>query len=190
MLKRVIFLFLVILAGCINTPAPKEKIGADSHIKHKAPTIKPEVNYWTTNSFAPKEGETEGRKYVRFVTEGNFSDSAQTNKYLYAEVLIDTKNAGIFLHKLKKSSPVENFSDPVKIKMTNSSGAEIQMTSTRRWNSSGGIKIESNNNDYSQLRIFLLQNTGTVMVEVKDSGADIYHFSMYLDGFSGSFSKL
>jgi hypothetical protein len=39
-------------------------------------------------------------------------------------VLVNKNNAGIFLHKLKKSGPVEKFSDPVQIKMTNSSGEE------------------------------------------------------------------
>ncbi|GEM_PF-2090200 len=192
MLKKVILIFLVILAGCGNPPASKEKaIKKDSHVRHKAVTVKPEANLWTINSFAPREGETEKRKYVRFETEGNFSDSTQTEGYVFAEVLIDKIHAGIFLHKLKKSNPPEKFEDSVHIKMTNSSGQELQMTSTRMWNSSGGILIERNNNDYSRLRIFLLQNTGNVMVEVTDTGENNnYHFNLNTDGFSDSFSKL
>lgn len=189
MLKKVTLLFLIILAGCNNPPAPKEKTArSDSH-KPKVSAVKPKANYWTVNSFPPKEGETEGRKFVKFVTEGKFSDAAKTDQYLYAEVYVHKKNAGIFLHRLKKSNPAEKFSDPVQIKMTNSSGNELQMTSARAWNSSGGIMIESNNNDYSQLRIFLLQNTGTVKVEIRDSGANMYNFNIYLDGFSDSFSQ-
>jgi hypothetical protein len=64
------------------------------------------------------------------------------------------------------------------------------MTSTRRWNSSGGIMIERNNNDYSQLRIFLLQNTGIVTVEIRESDSDVYYFGLNLTGFSDAFSKL
>jgi hypothetical protein len=191
MLKRIIFLSIVILAGCSNPPSPKDKVvRTDPHIKQKAPVVKPEANFWKINSFASKEGETEGRKYVKFVTEGNFSDTAQTERYLYSEVLVNKKNAGIFLHKLKKSSPGEKFKDPVQIKMINSSGLELQMTSNRGWNSSGGILIESNNNNYSQFRIFLLQSTGMVMVEIRDTEANIYRFSMNINGFSDSFSKL
>jgi hypothetical protein len=191
MLKKVLILFLVFLAGCSNPPSPKEKtVRTDSHVKHKALAAKPVANLWTIRSFAPKEGAIEGRKHVRFVTEGNFSDTTQINNYLYSEVLVDKQNAGIFLHKLKKSNPAEKFSGPVQIKMTNSSGQELQMTSSRNWNSSGGIKIERNNNDYSQFRIFLLQSTGNVTVEIKDSGSDIYNFSINTDGFSDSFSKL
>jgi hypothetical protein len=191
MSKISIFLILIILAGCSNPPAPKEKaVKTDSHVKHKASIVKPVANYWTIKSFAPKEGEREGRKYVRFVTEGNFSDTIQTNRFLYAEVFVDKQNGGIFLHELKKSSPTEKFIGPVQIKMTNSSGQELHMTSSRSWNSSGGILIERNNNDYSQFRIFLLQSTGNVMVEVRDSGSKIYHFSINTSGLNDSFSKI
>ena len=127
---------------------------------------------------------------MRFVTEGVFSDSTLNNNYLYAEVIVNTANAGILLRELKKSSPAVKFSEPVSIKMTNPSGEELQMTSTRSWNSSGGIMLERNNNDYSQFRIFLLQSKGTVNVEIKDSGIKTYHFSINADGFSDSFTKL
>lgn len=182
---------MVILAGCSNPHAPKEiNVRTASTVKSKVSTIKPSANPWTIGSFAPKEGKTEGIKFVRFVTEGDFSDSIQTKSYLYAEVIVNKASAGIFLHELKKSSPTEKFSEPVQIKITNSSGQELQMISTRRWNSSGGILIERNNNDYSQFRIFLLQNKGKVTVEIKNSGAKIYHFSINADGFSDSFTRI
>jgi len=190
MFKRLTFLFLVILAGCSNPPAPEKAVTNNAPAKPKTTTVKPVANPWTVNSFAPKEGETEGTKFVRFVTEGVFSDSTKNNNYLYAEVLVNKTSAGIFLRPLNKSNPAEKFSDPVQIKMTSSEGMELQMTSTRRWNSSGGILIEKNNNDYSQFRIFLLQNKGKVSVEVKDSGTKIYNFSINTDGFSDSFTKL
>jgi hypothetical protein len=191
MLKRSIYLFLVILAGCSNPPAPKENNASTaSRVKSKATTVKPSANHWTISSFAPKEGKTEGTKFVRFVTEGNFSDSTQNNGYLYADVIVNKASAGIFLHELKKSSPSKMFSGPVQIKMINSSGQEILMNSSRRWDNSGGILIEKNNNDYSQFRIFLLQSTGIVSVEIKDSGSKAYHFNMNVDGFADSFSKI
>ena len=191
MSKINIFLFLFFLAGCSNPPAPVEtNVKPASPARSKSPVVKPAVNPWTTGSYAPKDGETEGRKFVRFVTEGVFSDSTLNNNYLYAEVIVNTANAGILLRELKKSSPAVKFSEPVRIKMTNPSGEELQMTSTRSWNSSGGIMLERNNNDYSQFRIFLLQSKGTVNVEIKDSEIKTYHFSINADGFSDSFTKL
>jgi hypothetical protein len=190
MLKKVLFLFLVMLAGCGNPPAPEGKKVMTSPVKSKPSTVKPAVNPWKISSFAPKEGETEGKKFVRYVSEGDFSDSTQNKNYLYAEIIVNKVNAGILLHELKKSSPAETFSEPVQIKMTDSSGQELQMNSTRRWNSSGGILIERNNNDYSQFRIFMLQSNRTVAVEIKDAGTKIYHFSINTEGFSDSFGTL
>jgi hypothetical protein len=185
------FLFLLVLAGCSNPSAPKEiNVKNASHARSKARTLTPAANPWAISSFAPKEGEKEGRKFIRFVSEGDFSDPTQNKSYLYAEIIVNKESAGILLHELKKSSPAEMFSEPVQIKMTNSSGQELQMNSSRRWNSSGGILIEKNNNDYSQFRIFLLQNKGKVTIEIKDLGAKIYHFSIDADGFSDSFTKL
>lgn len=191
MLKRLIFLFLIILAGCNNPPAPKEAVVKDTApVAPRAAPVKPAPNPWAIRSYAPKEGETEGKKFVKFVTEGSFSDSLRTDNYLYAEVVVSTTNAGIFLHELKKTSPSQLFTEPVSIKMTNSAGQELQMISNRRWNSSGGISIERNSNDYSQLRIFLLQSRGKIMVEIKDQGTRTYNFSINADGFSDTFSKL
>jgi hypothetical protein len=88
-----------------------------------------------------------GKKVCEVCYRGEFSDSVKSNNYLYAEVLVNKTNAGIFLRELKKTNPAEKFIDPVQIKMTNPEGQEILMNSTRRWNSSGGIMIEGNNSD-------------------------------------------
>nr|MCU0362508.1 hypothetical protein [Bacteroidales bacterium] len=132
----------------------------------------------------------EGRKYVRLVTEGTYSDSTGASRELFAEVIVNKSNAGILLRKLKKSAPMEKFSGPVEVRMTSSSGQELLMTSTRGWNSTGGIMLERNNNDYSRFRIFLLENTGNVNMEITDPQSGKYSFSFSLDGFSDAFTGI
>jgi hypothetical protein len=190
MIKRIIFLSLAILAGCGNPAPPPETSVKAEPVKPKPAVARPAANPWAVNSYAPKEGETEGRKFVRFGTDGEFSDATGNASYLYAEVIVNKSNAGIFLRELKKSNPPQLFSDPVNIKMVNNAGEELLMTSTRRWNSSGGILIERNNNDYSRFRIFMLQSKGLIKVEVKDSGNKTYKFTVNADGFSDSFNKI
>jgi hypothetical protein len=190
MLKRISVIILIVAAGCSNPPPPKEKAAAPPKIKKEVSAPKPAASQWSVNSFAPKEGDKEGRKYVKYATTGIYSDSTQTNSYLFAEVFIDKQNGGIFLHELKKSAPSRKFNSAVQIKMTNSSGQELNMTSSRSWNKSGGILIERNNNDYSQFRIFLLQSNGNVDVEIKDSGSRIYSFKISTEGLNDSFGTI
>jgi len=189
MLKRLVFLSLLIISGCSNPPAPKDvNVNPAAPVKSK-PVSKP-ANPWTTSSFASKDGDSEGKNFVKISTEGDFSDSVKSNNKLYAEVLVKKSNAGIFLHELKRTNTAVKFSDPVQIKMTNSEGTEILMNSTRGWNSSGGIMIEGNSGDYMQFRVFMMQSNGPIPVEIKGSGTKIYHFTINADGFIDSFTKL
>jgi hypothetical protein len=189
MFKKVIFFSLIILAGC-STPPPVSKETTKTTSKPKTIKTPRAAVHWTVNTFPPKEGEVTRKKYVKLVTEGSYTDSTLSKKYLYTEVIVNKNNAGIFLRKLKKSNPAEKFNDPVHITMTDSSGSQLNMISSRPWNKSGGIMIEGNNNDYSQFRIFLLQHTGNIMVEVSDSRKNNFQFSMNIDDFGENFSKL
>jgi invasion protein IalB len=50
--------------------------------------------------------------------------------------------------------------------------------------------LERNNNDYSRFRIFLLENTGNVNMEITDPQSGKYSFSFSLDGFSDAFTGI
>ncbi len=190
-LNWVAFLLLsVFIAGCNNSPAPVEKPAKTTSSKSKKIKAKPAVNPWTVNSFAPKQDDTTGRKYVRYVTDGSFSNNDSPNGYLFAELLVTKVSAGIFLHESKKSNPMEEFKGPVHITMKNIAGTELQLTSGRGWNKSGGILIEKNNNDYSQFRIFMLQSTGIINVDITDADSTLYQFKIIADGFSDAFSTI
>jgi hypothetical protein len=186
-----ILLLSVFIAGCNNNPAPSEKPAkGNSSSKSRKIKAKPTVNPWTINSFAARPDDSTARKYVRYVTDGNFSKNSGPNGYLYAEMLVTKVSAGIFLHESQKSNPMEEFNGPVHITMKNTEGSELQLTSGRGWNKSGGILIEKNNNDYSQFRIFMLQSTGMINVDITDADSTLYHFNINADGFSAAFSRI
>ena len=185
-----LFLLLIFIAGCNNKPVPPAKPAKADTSKSRKIAAKPVANPWTINSFAPKQGDSTGRKYVSYFTEGNFSGSSAANGYLYAELLVNKQSAGIFLHESQKSNPVAKFNGPVHITMKNPEGKELQLTSGRGWSKSGGILIERNNDDYSQFRIFMLQSTGIINVDLTDAASTSYHFKVNADGFSAAFGKI
>jgi hypothetical protein len=110
--------------------------------------------------------------------------------YLNADIIVDKVNAGILLHKSKKTNPSEKFNGPVHITMKNSGGDELKLTSSRAWNKSGGILIERNNNDYSNFRIFMLQSDGVINVEILDDSSSVYNFDINAAGFGDAFSQI
>jgi len=140
-------------------------------------------------SYPGVQGDTTSKKYVKAEADGSFSNSTSPDNYLNAVVIVDKANAGILLHQFKKSNPVEKFSGPVHINMKNSAGGVLEMTSSKGWNKSGGIKIERNNNDYSRFRIFILQSESIINVEIRDSSL-IYHFDINPAGFSNAFGQI
>ena len=141
-------------------------------------------------TYPGSKGDQTTRKYVKCETDGNFSNSTVSNDYLNADIIVDKVNAGILLHKSKKSNPSEKFTGRVYITMINSAGNELKLTSSRGWNKSGGILIERNNNDYSQFRIFMLQSDGVINVEILDDSSCVYHFDINAAGFGDAFSQI
>jgi hypothetical protein len=191
LMKKILLPLLIFFAGCTNSPVPQNTATkADSHVKNKKTAPRTMVNPWTVNTYAAKSGESAKRKYVRFDADGNFSNAELSKGYLYAVIYVDKVNAGIFLHESGKTSPAKKFSGPVRITMTNSAGEVLKMTSTRGWNKSMGILIERNNSDYSQFRIFLLQASGVINVEIQDNDSSVYHFDINADGFGKAFSHI
>jgi len=191
MSKKILFpLFLLLLLGC-NSPKPETKAARPkSHAKNKTVAPKPVANPWKVLTYPGSQDSQTEKKYVRLETDGSFSNSSTANGYLNADIIIDKMNAGILLHLLKKSSPAEKFTGPVKIKMINAAGSELELTSSRGWNKSGGIMIEKNNNDYSRFRIFMLENEGIITVDITDETSTVYHFQMNSTGFGDSFSQI
>ena len=190
MINKFLFPLLLILVCCSSPNPPASPVKHKSHSKHKSAASTPVKNPWNVMTYPGKQGEQSARKYVKLETDGSFSNSTVSNNYLNADIIVDKVNAGILLHKSKKSNPSEKFTGPVQIKMKNSAGNELEMTSSRGWNKSGGILIEQNNNDYSRFRIFMLQSEGLINVEIRDDSSSVYQFDINGAGFSDAFSQI
>jgi hypothetical protein len=190
MLKRILMLLLVIVTAC-HSPNPaantaKPKSGA----KQKPATARPAPGPWNVLAYPGAQGDQAPKKYVRAEIDGSFSKSGSSGNYLNADIIIDKVNAGILLHPLKKSSPSMKFPGPVHINLKNAAGDELELTSSRGWNKSGGIMIERNNNDYSRFRIFMLQSEGSVNFEIRDDSSSVYKFNVNTNGFSDAFGQI
>jgi hypothetical protein len=190
MINKILFLLFLFLISCSSPNPPANPVKTKSHSKHKPAASKPFTNPWNVNSYPAKQGEQTVRKYLKLEADGRFSNSTVSDDYLNADVIVDKVNAGILLHKSKKTSPSEKFTGPVHITMKNSVGNELNMTSSRGWNKSGGILIERNNNDYSQFRIFMLESEGVINVEIRGDSSSVYHFDINAAGFADAFSQI
>lgn len=190
-LKKIIipFLFLFIIS-CSSSEPPADIAKPVTPSKPKTVIPKPAPNPWVVKNYTDAAGAPSARKYARFDADGTFSNPTASNNYLHSVFLLNKENAGILLSLYKKSGPAQKFSGQVTIKMKNSAGRVLEMTSSRGWNKAGGIMIEQNNNDYSQFRIFMLQSAGTINVEILDDSASVYKFDLVATGFSDSLNQL
>jgi hypothetical protein len=190
MINKFLFPLLLILVCCSSPNPPASPVKHKSHSKHKSAAPKPLPGAWKILTYPGAQGNQPTRKYIKLETDGNFSNSTVSDDYLNADIIVDKVNAGILLHKSKKTNPSEKFNGPVHITMKNSAGNELEMTSSRGWNKSGGILIERNNNDYSKFRIFMLQSEGVINVEIRDDSASVYLFDINSTGFGDAFNQI
>jgi len=178
------------MVSCSSPKPPENTAKPKTRSTNKSAAPKASPGKWDITTYSGTQGETSPRKCLKFDTNGRFSNSTVKNDYLNAVIIMDKVNAGILLHQSKKSSPAEKFNGPVHILMKNRAGNELELTSSRGWNKSGGIMIERNNNDYSQFRIYMLQNDGPIDVEIHDDSSSVYHFEITAAGFTEAFSQI
>jgi hypothetical protein len=190
MINKILLPLLLILVSCSSPNPPVNTVKHKSHSKHKSAASKPSPGPWNVMTYPGAQSEQAVKKYVKLETDGTFSNSTVSDDYLNADIIVDKVNAGILLHKSKKSSPSEKFTGPVHMKMKNSAGNELELTSSRGWNKSGGILIERNNNDYSRFRIFMLQSEGVINVEMHADSSSVYQFDINTAGFADAFSQI
>ncbi len=190
MIRKIFIPLFIFLVSCNSPEPPAKAVKPKSPSKPKSEAPKPPPNPWVVKNYVGSNGEPSSRKYARLDSDGTFSNSTSSNNYLHAVILLNKENAGILLSKFKKSNPAEKFTGPAQINMKNSSGKELEMTSSRAWNKSGGILIEQNNNDYSQFRIFMLQSEGIINVEIRGDSSSVYNFNINAYGFGDALTQI
>jgi hypothetical protein len=190
MIKKILPALIIIMVSCSSPNPPVSTAKPKSHSKPKSVAAKPAPSTWNIMTYPGAQGGQAVKKYVKCEADGKFSSSNASGEYLNADIIVDKVNAGILLHKSKKTNPSEKFTGPVHITMKNTAGNELKLTSSRAWNKSGGIMIERNNNDYSQFRIFMLQSDGVINVEIIDDSSSEYHFDINAAGFADAFSQI
>jgi len=131
MINKILPVLILFLVSCSapNPPANKVKPKFPSKNKSVAPVTVQST--WNVMTYPGAQEEKTARKYVKFETDGNYSDSTVSNGYLHAVIIVDKANAGILLHETKKSNPAENINGPVHISVKNPSGNELVMISSR-----------------------------------------------------------
>ena len=190
MINKILPALLLFLVSCSSPNPQANTVKPKSHSKNKSVAIKPLPGMWNIMTYPGAQSDQTAKKYVKCETDGKFSNSAVSNDYLNAVIIMDKANAGILLHQSKKSNRAEKFNGLVHIKMKNSAGNELEITSSRAWNKSGGILIERNNNDYSRFRIFMLQSEGSINIEIRYDSSSVYHFEINAAGFADAFSQI
>lgn len=181
----IISLFFSCQPGYKNDTTQADTISADTTLI--ADTSVP-VEAWTINSFVDEFGEPGKDKFVQTTTYGTFSNSATANSYLKAEILITTKNAGIFLHEYHDNEPAQKFIGTGTIRLKNQDAKDITIYSYSEWSRTGGLLISDDN--YKKLKAFILNSTGAIKVVVYDEYSSVYNFSFDISGFANNYREL
>ncbi len=150
---------------------------------------------WELKSFVDNFGDPTKDQYLISFVEGKFSNSATSNSYLFVEVLITKKSAGIFLKEYDVARPPQKFNSSVQIQMKNEKEEKLILNTSGVWNQSGGIRLDNNIGDYyhgtfKKFKDFIVKSSGPIKVVILDDYSSVYNFSIIPGDFNDKFSKL
>lgn len=150
---------------------------------------------WEVKSFVDNFGDPTKEQYLISFIEGKFSNSATSNSYLFVEVLITKKSAGIFLKEYDVARPPQKFSGSVQIQMKNEKDEKLILNTSGVWNQTGGIRLDNNIGDYyhgtfKKFKDFIAKSSGPIKVVIFDDYSSVYNFSITPADFSDKLSKI
>lgn len=156
-----------------------------------------ELVSWRLENFKDEYGDPTNKKYVSTLIRGTFSNSVTADADLWVTLLVTKESAGILLHEYDLSRPAEKFSNVARIKLKNSTGKELQLSSGHSWNQRGGILIQNftmvkgaESYDFSNFKNFLMKADGKIKCIIYDTYSSAYRFDIDVTGFQDVFNKL
>jgi hypothetical protein len=154
-------------------------------------------NAWIVGTFIDEYGESTDKRFIKTGVVGHFSNSATSNGYLFAEVLLHKEAAGIFLHEYEMTNPAEKFIGTARIKMKNSLGKELEIFTGSEWSQEGGLLIANftavegaEDYDFSNFRKFIKRSEGEIKVVIYDKYSSTYRFNLSAGGFNEAYNSL
>lgn len=192
-----LYVMLVAIISCASPASEKayEQLKAknDSIEKAIAVRLAEENKPWKLNTFVDDFGDKTGKKFIETKTEGLFSNSATSGSPLYVKIILEKAAAGIFLYEYSADNPAVKFIGTGTIKLKNSIGETLTLTSTSEWNQRGGIALHNDSYEgypVAKLREFIKKSAGEIKVVIKDEYSSIYSFSIDVTGFTEEYEKL
>ncbi len=147
-----------------------------------------ESRAWKIDQFVDDFGEKKGDKYLFTLSDGQFSNSATSDSYLGVKILVEKKDAGIFLHEYSYDRPAAKFIGSGKIRMKNQDDKELTIFSYSEWNQKGGLLVTGS--DFNKLKKFLIESKGLIKVAISDEYSSSYQFNIDANWFDVEYKNI
>ena len=148
---------------------------------------------WKISYLSDEFGYSTNEKCIVTQSDGLFSNSATSNSYLFAQIIITKIRTGILLHEYNRSKPPAKFIDSRWQKgtllMRNSDGRTLKLPVVdSNWGHSGGLRFGGTL--HPEIVKFFKASDGSIEIYIKDNFSSEYRFSINVLGFTDEYSLL
>ena len=146
---------------------------------------------WEIGTFVDDFGDPTDRKFIKHFSVGDYSNSAVIGRTLCAKIYVTKTAIGIILIE-DCSRPYEKFIGCGTIKLKNSEGQRLELTSCREWSHEGGLHLSDSKSypDYTKFKKFIMKSKDDIRVVITDRYSSTYKFSFSANGFNKQFAAI